>query len=392
MNNMKIYEIGTGYTPIPAQISAATEIVVAELTAAFLKQNLPVEIVDIGSDHRAATTLPIIEVPVFRLFSGTDVHLGMMHKGKRVAYSVALVGILKKLLKQESGNVVLHFHNQYNLFFFLKRVPRKLRNRCRIVYTNHSGIWRLPWTEIEQIIRKRYFQEAECMKRADMVFVLNEETKINVVEHLGVDREKITVIGNGVNTDVYHPLPAEAQMEAKKKFGFGDCRVILQVGSVCENKGQLRTAEYLLPLLKGRENLVFAYAGGIVEEDYQQQIDDFAAENGLVEQIRYLGMISPGEELNELYNTAVATILSSRYEGFSLVSMESRAAGVPVLVQKDGPVPLGPGTVPYDLEDFTQIVEGLEDRPDMEARKFVIDQYSWDKIAADYVAEFGKKR
>ena len=99
---MKIYEIGTGYTPIPAQISAATEIIVAELTAAFLKQNLPVEIVDIGSDHRAATTLPIIEVPVSRLFSGTDLHLGLMHKGKRVAYSVVLTGVLKKLLKQES--------------------------------------------------------------------------------------------------------------------------------------------------------------------------------------------------------------------------------------------------------------------------------------------------
>ena len=42
VDNMKIYEIGTGYTPIPARISAATEIVVEELTKAFLKQNIPV--------------------------------------------------------------------------------------------------------------------------------------------------------------------------------------------------------------------------------------------------------------------------------------------------------------------------------------------------------------
>ena len=30
-HNMKIYEIGTGYTPIPARMGAATEIVVEEV-------------------------------------------------------------------------------------------------------------------------------------------------------------------------------------------------------------------------------------------------------------------------------------------------------------------------------------------------------------------------
>ena len=44
---MKIYEIGTGYTPIPAQVSAATESIVEELTKAFLAQNIAVEIIDI---------------------------------------------------------------------------------------------------------------------------------------------------------------------------------------------------------------------------------------------------------------------------------------------------------------------------------------------------------
>ena len=33
---MKIYEIGTGYTSIPAKMGAATEIVVEELTKSFI--------------------------------------------------------------------------------------------------------------------------------------------------------------------------------------------------------------------------------------------------------------------------------------------------------------------------------------------------------------------
>ena len=392
---MKIYEIGTGYTPIPAQISAATEIIVEELTKAFMEQNVPVEIIDIAADDRAATRLPIREVPVPGFLFGTDLRLGILHKLKRVTYSVALAGVLTKLLKQEQEKVVLHFHNQYNLFFFLKLAPKALRKRCLIAYTNHSGIWRLPWSQISGTIRSRYFQEAECMKQADLVFLLNEETKQNVMDHVGVDEHRIVVIHNGVNTHVYHPLDAEEQAAAKEKFGLSNRRVILQVGSVYENKGQLRSVEYLLPLLKENPDLVFAYVGGIVDEAYQQQIIAFAQEQGLTDQIRYLGMIAPGEALNDLYNTATATILPSRYEGFSLVSIESCAAGVPVLVEKDGPIRFGDGCVPFDPDRVGDCVEKLlcntDDRLREAARNNALTSYSWQKIAADYMAAFMQK-
>ena len=61
---MKIYEIATGYTPIPAQMGAATEIVVEELTRSFLKNGENVEIIDIKAKERAKTDLPISEVKV----------------------------------------------------------------------------------------------------------------------------------------------------------------------------------------------------------------------------------------------------------------------------------------------------------------------------------------
>lgn len=389
---MKIYEIGTGYTPIPAKISAATEIVVEELTKAMQKQGLPVEIVDIASESRGQTQLPIREVPVPKQFSGTDVQLGIMHKLKRVVYSVALAGELKKILRTAEEKVVLHFHNQYNLFFFLQLTPAKLREKCLIAYTNHSGIWRLDWAQIEGTIRKRYFQEAACMKKANLVFLLNEETKRNVMEHLGVSQERIVLIGNGVNTDVYCPLPAEEKAAVKEKFGLSGCRVILQVGSVYENKGQLRAVQYLLPLLKANPDVVYAYAGGIVDEEYQKQISLFAQENGLTGQVRYLGMVSPGGELNELYNTANVTILPSRYEAFGLVAIESLSAGVPVLVDRMGPIRFGGGSVRYDPECFEEtagyLVYNVESELCEAARRNAVKHFSWEKIAADYTAAF----
>jgi len=379
---MKIYEIGTGYTPIPAQMGAATEIVVAELTKAFLEQGEAVEIIDIATDNRAPNDLPIREVKVPKCFSGTDVKLGLMHKLKRVVYSVALAGELKKILKQTDEKVVLHFHNQYNLFFFLKLTSKRLRRKCLIAYTNHSGIWRLEWEEIKDTIHKRYFQEAECMKRADVVFVLNEETRKNAMVHLGISEDRFHVVANGVNTDIYYPLPEEEKWNAKEKWGLQGCKVILQVGSVYENKGQLRSLEVLLPWLKENTCHVFAYAGGIVDPDYQQLVQQFAKENAVIEQVCYLGMVQPGREMNEVYNVAEATILASRFESFGMVAIESLSAGTPVLLHKYCPYYYGEGSVRYENQSDLSVIDGVSLCND--ARKNAVMNYSWVKIAKDY--------
>lgn len=389
---MKIYEIGTGYTSIPAQISAATEIVVEQLTKAMKKQGMDVTIIDICDKNRTKTELPIKEVKVPKMFVDADVQLGIVHKLKRVVYSVSLACTLKKILKQSDERVVFHFHNQYNLFFFLKIVPIKLRNKCIMAYTNHSGIWRLDWKEIEGTIKKRYFQEAECMKKADIVYVLNEETKQNAMQHLGVKEENIVCIHNGVNTEVYRPLEALAKEGLKKQYELSGKKVILQVGSVYENKGQKRAIEYLLPLLKDNKELVYIYVGGIVSEEYQQEIIDYAKKEGVSEQVKYMGMLSPGEELNGLYNAAEALIVASRYEGFSLVIVEAMAAGIPVLIEKNAPFSLGRGCIIYDEKRFVQIVNNsvlnnsnIYNAHCIEARENAIEQYSWNRIASDYI-------
>lgn len=389
---MKIFEIGTGYTPIPAQMGAATEIVVEELTRAFLEQGVSAEIVDIASCDRAPTDLPIREVAVPGWLCKTDVRLGVMHKLKRVAYSIALAGELKKILRTAQEPVIFHFHNQYNLFFFLKLAPKALRKKVRIAYTNHSGIWRMDWQQIEAVIRKRYFQEAECMQKADLVFLLNEETRANIMKHLNVPAEKVKLISNGVNTQVYRPLSQDEKSEARAAWGLNGQRVILQVGSVCENKGQLRSLQVLLPLMKEEPSLTYVYAGGIVDEEYHQKIGVFARDNGVEGQVRYLGMVSPGRELNAVYNMAEATIFSSGYESFGMVVIESFSAGVPVLVDRRGPGHLGKGNIFYDQENIADVLKRYVfdereayDALCSEARKTAVEQYSWQCVAQDHL-------
>lgn len=389
VRNMKIYEIGTGYTPIPARMGAATEIVVEELVKAFQKQNAETVLLDIQAHDRKENDLPIREVPVPGCFAGTDVQLGVMHKLKRVVYSVALAAKLRQILKKSSEPVLLHFHNQYNLFFFLKLTSPSLRAKAKIAYTVHSYIWPSAWEEIRETVHKRYFQEVFCVQNADYVLVLNDKTAEHFVQQLGVDASRIHKVGNGVNTDIYHILEKEAVDAFKDSIGLSGKKIVFQVGSVCDRKNQLGAVKRLKAILQENPDVLYMYAGGVIDDDYQQEILRFARENGIADQVRYAGELCPGEQLNMYYNAADITVFPSKVESFGLVIIESVSAGTPVLLAEEPLFVLKGGCDIYhsDAEFEQKIKAALQaSGKDSDGRREVVQNYSWEKIARDHLA------
>lgn len=391
---MKIYEIGTGYTPIPAKVAAATESVVEELTKAFMQKKIDVEVIDISANDRVPNGLPITEVKVPSIFTKSDISLGIIHKVKRVVYSVALALKLKKILKQTDQKTVLHFHNQYNIYFFLKLVKKELRDKAIIAYTNHNGFWSLPYEEAKSTLQSRYFQEIEGMKNADLIFVLNPKMKNNIVENLGIDENKVIRINNGVNTDVYAPLSSEQIEKVKEKLNLKNKRIILQVGSVNENKGQGRAVKMIAPLLRENSDTVYAFAGDIVSQEYYQEVLRTAKEEKVENQVVYLGTFSPGEEMNGIYNIADTAIFVSRYEGFSLACIESISAGVPVVLCSDSLSSFGDGSILTERHDVADRIRQLLNDGDLlkelkqAARKNAVENFTWSKTAQKYFDNF----
>lgn len=385
---MKVFEIGTGYTSIPAKMGAATEIVVEELGKVFEEENIDYTIFDIKDENRLKTNLNIKEVNVPKCFRKNDVSLGIMHKLKRIIYSIKLADRLKKEIKNSNEEIAIHFHNQYNMFFFLKIVPKKMLKNVRLYYTVHSYIWNNEWDDITEIIKKRYFQEVECVKKADKVFVLNNITIEHFIKHLGIDENKIVLIDNGVNTEIYKPLE-----EKKDEFTFFQC------GSVCNRKNQLGAIKALTPLLKKYKNINYMYAGGIIEQEYKNSIDKYIEENSINNQIKYAGELKPGTELNEYYNRGKAFIFPSTAEAFSLVILEAMASGLPVIMNRKSILEVSKDLERVLLffdneESLKKIIENKifneEERQKISkaSRKIILDKYSWKVVADKYLKEF----
>ena len=297
---------------------------------------------------------------------------------------------------------MLHFHNQYNLFFFLKLTPKSLLKNVTIGYTVHSYIWFGKWDEVKDIIAKRYFQEVYCCQYADKVFVLNDIVARMLTKHYQVKPEHIIPVINGVNIDVYNDEAADklAVNSLRKKYGLTGKRVAFQVGSVCDRKNQLGTLKLLLPMMRCQHDIAFIYAGGIIDAEYAADIQRLAEQEGVKDRVLYMGEVVPGKQLNELYALSDVAFMNSKSEAFALVIAEALAARKPIFIcdtimrslfflgEREGE---GIIRIKDSFEaDFERLFTDKAYYKEMQerGRNFIVNEYSWDVAAKIYTDNF----
>lgn len=173
--------------------------------------------------------------------------------------------------------------------------------------------------------RKRIIR---ALQGAVRVFSVSASLKRHAVS-LGIDADKIRVVGNGVDTNKYHPV---SRAEARNSLGLpGDIPLLISVGALVERKGFHRVIE-CLPRLRDRyPGLRYLIVGGAGPEgDMTKQLQNQVKEMGLEDCVVFLGKLLP-EGLKVPLSAADVFVLSTRNEGWANVLLEAMACGLPVV-------------------------------------------------------------
>lgn len=172
---------------------------------------------------------------------------------------------------------------------------------------------------------------------------------------LGAAPERCAVIGNGVDTAVFHPLPRE---EARARLGMAPDRVhLLSAGSLIPRKGHHRLAA-LLPALHaaGVPADLWIVGGPGREGDIRPELDRILAAHRLAPFVHFAGAVPP-ETLADYMSACDLFCLASSREGWPNVVHEAMACGAPVVVTRVGAVEdMVPG------EEFGVIVPPGDDK------------------------------
>ncbi len=166
--------------------------------------------------------------------------------------------------------------------------------------------------------RKQILWAAE---RADGLITVCQALKDSLVE-LGVSDERVTVLRNGVDLDVFKPGDRDAIRTEMNLSG----QVVLSVGHLVERKGHHLAIEALRDLPDSTLLIVG-------EGHERKKLQSLVATHGLGSRVRFLGSV-PHEDLHRIYSAADVLVLASSREGWPNVLLEAMACGTPVVATK----------------------------------------------------------
>ncbi len=176
---------------------------------------------------------------------------------------------------------------------------------------------------------KRRAQLEEVKRRASAILTVSRFEKARIVEHLGVDSDRVHVVPLAPAPDFAPRRQADPAVLARHGIDFP---YLLNVGVIQQRKNVLRLIDALLRVKTDAKLVLAGPVRGLFEAEFREAL----AKAG--DRVKWLGYV-PNEELPSLYAGARLLAVPSEYESFGIPVLEAMSCGCPVVASTAGALP-----------------------------------------------------
>jgi glycosyltransferase involved in cell wall biosynthesis len=252
--------------------------------------------------------------------------------------------VYPRLLRNLKADVVhVIDHSQGYLIGSLD--PRRVVVTCHDVVLFALATGRIGGAEVPKVAFQVFRMSLELAKRAAAVVADSSQTKRDLIDLVGMDPAKITVIFPGLN-QAFAP-DRERGLALRRRLGWGDSPVIFQIGRTFYKNigGVLRV---LHRLRQGGLDARLARSGSPLAGEERR----LAERLGLSAHVLELGPVDDAD-MPALYNAIDLLLFPSLYEGFGWPPLEAMASGTPVVCSRAGSLEevVGDAALTADAED-----------------------------------------
>lgn len=233
--------------------------------------------------------------------------------------------------------------------------------------------------QIRKIVFYPFWMQEIVARRMDRIITGSGPSAESVCEAFRLPRERVRVIHDGVDVEVFRPLEVAKRPRSLLYVGNSDDR----------NKG----ARYLLEAMAILKTRGFDCQLTFVDRPNAEMAPRMVRELGIEDRVTFTGRLSL-EDLALAYNQAQLVVSPSLYEGFGLPAAEAMACGTPVIATTAGAFPeivadgeTGLLVRPGDAEALANAIETLlPDEPRRLAmgaagRRRIVERFSWRQTA-----------
>jgi glycosyltransferase involved in cell wall biosynthesis len=181
----------------------------------------------------------------------------------------------------------------------------------------------------ERATKRRWYSfvrmQRRVAKRSPSVLAVSESAARDVVREFEVPARRVSVVPNGVDVDLFKPLPDVARRAGK---------IVATLSSDMPSKGLSHLIEAVAKLRTERDvtlTLIGKGGVGVVAEDLVRRF-------GIEAVVETPGRVDALDLVRHL-NEASVVVVPSLYEGFSLPAVEAMSCGAPLVATTGGAIP-----------------------------------------------------
>ena len=299
---------------------------------------------------------------------------------------------------------LVHAHTWY---VHLAGVLAKLAYGMPLVVTVHSLEPLRPWKR-EQLgggYEVSAWVERTALTMADAVVAVSEGTRTDILRLFDLPRERVHVIGNGIDADFFHRVP---EVDALQRYGVDpSVPYALFVGRITRQKGIVHLVRAIEHLDPGIGIVLCAGQPDTPEIAAEMEAGVRAAQAARPNVVWIPEMVSR-TDVRQLYSHAAVFCCPSVYEPFGIINLEAGACETPVVASAVGGIPevivdgetgllvpvelsLTDPMLPVDPDRFERNLAGainalMADPAAREAmgragRRRAVERFSWSAIA-----------
>jgi len=233
------------------------------------------------------------------------------------------------------------------------------------------------------------------MKKVKRVITVSEHTKKDLIKEFHYSKEKIDVIYNGINKEIFYKRSEGEVLNFKKTYNLPK-EFYLAVGIGKEHKNYGFVIRAMNKLWKSGSldtPLAIAGTGGSLPDFLEEPSKEAGKNLILIPKLKY-------EELPLLYQSAKALIFPSLYEGFGLPLIEAQAMGCPVLssdtsvmpeILQDSAIFFDPRKQESFLQAFSLFLKNPEKQKEIIEKGYKnIERFKWEKAIQDIIEIYKK--
>lgn len=220
------------------------------------------------------------------------------------------------------------------------------------------------YAAIDVKIYSRKFRYA-C-EHANKIIAISEQTKKDIIDFYKTPAEKIEVCYQSCNPAFGFTVSAEEKQTVLQRYGLPE-QFFLSVGSIIERKNLLNICKAIF-LLREEMNIPLVVIGD--GGKYKQQVKDYIKQNRLDEKIIFLSenpvarssaSFKTAADFPAIYQSAMAMIYPSFFEGFGIPVLEALWSRLPVITSGISCLPEagGEGAFYIDPSDSGSIAEAM---------------------------------